>query len=100
MLRGRIYRRAVIVGGGEPGVAVIKELESAENTDIRICGVFDERSDDRVPTHIQGYPKLGNYDELVEFGRKSRIDLLIVTLPLTAESRIMSVFKKALGAAG
>lgn len=91
---GRIYRRAVIVGGGEPGVAVIKELESAENTDIRICGVFDERSDDRVPTHIQGYPKLGNYDELVEFGRKSRIDLLIVTLPLTAESRIMSVLKK------
>lgn len=91
---GRIYRRAVIVGGGEQGVAVIKELENSENTDIRICGVFDERSDDRVPTHIEGYPKLGNYDELVEFGRKSRIDLLIVTLPLTAEGRIMSVLKK------
>lgn len=91
---GRIYRRAVVVGGGEPGVAVIRELESSENTDIRICGVFDERSDDRVPTTIEGYPKLGNYDELVEFGRKSRIDLLIVTLPLTAEGRIMTVLKK------
>lgn len=91
---GRIYRRAVIVGGGEQGIEVIKELEASENTDIRICGIFDERSDDRVPTRIEGYPKLGNYDELVEFGRKSRIDLLIVTLPLTAEGRIMTVLKK------
>ncbi len=91
---GRIYRRAVIVGGGEQAVNVIQELDASENTDIRICGVFDERSDDRVPSVIEGYPKLGNYDELVEFGRKSRIDLLIVTLPLTAESRLMKVLKK------
>lgn len=91
---GRIYRRAVVVGGGEEGIEVIRALEANENSDIRICGVFDERSDDRVPTQIEGYPKLGNYDELVEFGRKSRIDLLIVTLPLRAETRIMSVLKK------
>ena len=91
---GRIYRRAVVVGGGEAGTEVIQALKANENSDIRICGVFDERSDDRVPTEIEGYPKLGNYDELVDFGRKSRIDLLIITLPLTAESRLMSVLKK------
>ena len=91
---GRIYRRAVVVGGGEQGVEVIKALEANETSDIRICGIFDERGDDRVPARIEGYPKLGNYDELVEFGRNSRIDLLIVTLPLTAESRLMSVLKK------
>lgn len=91
---GRIYRRAVVVGGGEEGIEVIKALEAAENTDIRICGIFDERGDDRVPAEIEGYPKLGNYDELIEFGRVSRIDLLIVSLPLRAEGRIMSVLKK------
>lgn len=91
---GRIYRRAVIVGGGAEGVEVIKALKAAEDTDIRICGIFDERGDDRVPAEIEGYPKLGNYDELVEFGRVSRIDLLIVSLPLRAEGRIMSVMKK------
>lgn len=91
---GRIYRRAVVVGGGPQGIKVIKDLEALENSDIRICGVFDERSDDRVPSVIENYPKLGNYDELVDFGRLSRIDLLIITLPLTAENRIMSVLKK------
>lgn len=91
---GRIYRRAVVVGGGQPGVEVIRALEATKNSDIRIAGIFDERGDDRVPAEIAGYPKLGNYDELVEFGRKARIDLLIVTLPLTAESRLMSVLKK------
>lgn len=91
---GRIYRRAVVVGGGDEAVAVIRALNESPNTDIRICGVFDERSDERVPDKIEGYPKLGNYDELVDFGRESRIDLLIVTLPLRAEGRIMTVLKK------
>ncbi len=91
---GRIYRRAVIVGGGEEGIDVIQALKSNDNTDIRICGIFDERNDDRVPAIIEGYPKLGNYDELVDFGRQARIDLLIITLPLSAESRLMSVLKK------
>ncbi len=91
---GRIYRRAVVVGGGDEAVAVIRALNESPTTDIRICGVFDERGDERVPDKIEGYPKLGNYDELVEFGRQSRIDLLIVTLPLRAEGRIMTVLKK------
>lgn len=91
---GRIYRRAVVVGGGAEGAALIEALQASSESDIRICGIFDERGDDRVPAVIAGLPKLGNYDELVEFGRQSRIDLLIVSLPLRAESRIMSVMKK------
>ena len=33
-------------------------------------------------------------DELIAFGRKTRVDLLIVSLPLYAESRLLQVFKK------
>jgi Undecaprenyl-phosphate glucose phosphotransferase len=91
---GRLYRRAVIIGGGPEAEQLIKALESSADTDIRIVGIFDDRGPDRVSPLVAGYPKLGNIDELVEFARNSRLDLLIVSLPVTAEQRLLQLLKK------
>jgi Undecaprenyl-phosphate glucose phosphotransferase len=91
---GLLERRAVIVGGGAAGEALIKALESEPDNDIRICGVFDDRKDDRSPANVAGYRKLGTVAELVDFGRVARVDLLIVALPLTAESRLLQLLKQ------
>ncbi|MFZ1814542.1 MAG: undecaprenyl-phosphate glucose phosphotransferase [Rhizobiaceae bacterium] len=91
---GRLERRAVIVGGGEPAAELIRSLESQSESDIRICGIFDDRTDDRSPAIVAGYPKLGTVPELVEFGRMARIDMLIVSLPLAAEKRVLQLLKR------
>ncbi len=91
---GRLERRAVIVGGGEPAAELIRSLEAQHNNDVRVCGIFDDRTDDRSPPVVVGYPKLGTISELVEFGRMARIDMLIVTLPLAAESRVLQLLKR------
>jgi Undecaprenyl-phosphate glucose phosphotransferase len=91
---GRLNRRAVIVGGGPEAEALIKALEASHDTDIRIVGIFDDRGPNRVSPVVGGYPKLGNVDELVEFARSSRLDLLIVALPVTAERRLLQLLKK------
>lgn len=91
---GRLDRSAVIVGGGDNAAHLIDALDDATDTDISIAGVFDDRNDDRSPSDIKGYPKLGNISQLVEFARKSRVDLLIVSLPLSAENRLLEVLKK------
>jgi Undecaprenyl-phosphate glucose phosphotransferase len=91
---GRLNRRAVIVGGGPEAESLIKGLEASNDTDIRIAGIFDDRGPDRVSSVIAGYPKLGDIDELVQFARKSRLDLLIVALPVTAEKRLLQLLKK------
>lgn len=91
---GRLERRAVIVGGGEPAAELIRSLEARDATDIRICGIFDDRTDDRSPPVVAGYPKLGNVGQLVKFARLARINMLIVTLPLSAESRVLQLLKK------
>jgi Undecaprenyl-phosphate glucose phosphotransferase len=92
--QGRLERRAVLVGGGKAAEELIKALESSPQSDIRICGVFDDRDDDRSPESCAGYPKLGSVDNLVAFARQARIDLMIVTLPITAENRLLQVLKK------
>ena len=91
---GRLERRAVIVGGGEPAAELIRSLEAQTDSDIRICGIFDDRGGDRSPAVVAGYPKLGTVPQLVEFARKARIDMLIVSLPLSAEKRVLQLLKR------
>ena len=75
--QGRLTRRTVIVGGGDAGAAVIKELQSQKNLGIQIIGLFDDRGDERSGTECAGERKLGIVDDLVEFGRRTRVDLVI-----------------------
>jgi len=91
---GSLERRAVIVGGGQAAEDLIHALEAQSDSDIRIAGIFDDRKDDRSPRTVAGYPKLGTISELVDFGRIARVDLLIVSLPITAENRLLQLLKK------
>ncbi|MDE1990913.1 MAG: undecaprenyl-phosphate glucose phosphotransferase [Rhizobiaceae bacterium] len=91
---GVMERRAVIVGGGEPAKELIRALEHQTDNDIRICGIFDDRGEKRSPIMVAGYPKLGTVAELVEFARLTRVDMLIIALPISAEDRILQLLKK------
>ncbi|MEP2581213.1 MAG: undecaprenyl-phosphate glucose phosphotransferase [Roseibium sp.] len=94
MSSGRLERRAIIVGGGTAAQELIHDLEAQADNDIRICGIFDDRSNDRSPPVVAGYPKLGNISALVEFARLARIDMLIVCIPLRAEKRVLELLQK------
>jgi Undecaprenyl-phosphate glucose phosphotransferase len=91
---GRLVRRTVVVGGGAAGERLIGSLKAQADSDLSICGVFDDRSDERSPPRVAGVPKLGTVDDLVEFARRTRIDLLIVSLPITAEERVLQMVRK------
>jgi len=94
MRDGRLTRRAVIVGGGESGESLINALKEQGDTDVRVIGVFDDRNDDRSPNACGGLPKLGTVDDFVEFARRTRIDLVIFSLPISAENRLLQMLKK------
>lgn len=91
---GRLDRRTAIVGGGPSCDHLLQALTQQKDSDLRICGVFDDRNDDRSPDLVAGYPKLGNVDDLVEFARHTRVDLIIFTLPITAEGRLLQMLRK------
>jgi Undecaprenyl-phosphate glucose phosphotransferase len=91
---GQLDRRAVLVGGGTPAANLIAALDNSSDSDVSIAGIFDDRTDDRSPDLVAGYRKLGTISELLEFARRTRVDLLIVTLPLTAESRLLELLKR------
>lgn len=91
---GQLERRTVIVGGGPAGEQLLRELAAQKHSDLRICGVFDDRTDERAPDVVAGFPKLGAVEDLVEFARSTRIDLVIFALPITAEQRLLHMLRK------
>jgi lipopolysaccharide/colanic/teichoic acid biosynthesis glycosyltransferase len=90
---GRLYQRAVIYGSGAVTEDLIQHLEADHDSIVRIAGIFDDRDDDRAPRQIGGYPRLGGLKDLITMSRSTRLDLVIVSLPLTAEERLTSVVK-------
>ena len=91
---GRLVRRTVIVGGGPEAEQLIAALEKDNLKELSILGVFDDRFDDRSADSISGYPKLGTFSQLPAFCRNAAVDLMIVTVPMTAEERLMQILKQ------
>ncbi|KWT69437.1 putative glycosyl transferase [Hyphomicrobium sulfonivorans] len=88
---GRLFRRAAIYGGSHISEKLITDLEKDVDSDIRIIGVFDDRGNKRIGSMTSGYPHLGSLKNLVSYARHSRLDMIIVALPITAEKRVLEI---------
>src|SRR6185312_7977707 len=82
---GRLDRRTVVVGADKNGESLIGSLGAQRDSDVRVIGVFDDRGEARSPASCEGVQKLGTVDDLVEFARRTRVDLVIFSLPISAE---------------
>lgn len=92
---GRLDRRTIIVGSDINGEQLIHALDAqSDDSDIHILGVFDDRNDSRAMDTCAGKPKLGKIDDIIEFARRTRIDLVLFALPISAETRILAMLKK------
>ncbi|MBR0695795.1 undecaprenyl-phosphate glucose phosphotransferase [Bradyrhizobium lablabi] len=91
---GRLDRRTVIVGSDQCGEQLVEALRAEPDSDIHVLGVFDDRNDSRAMDTCSGSPKLGKVDDIVEFARRTRVDLVLFALPISAETRILEMLKK------
>jgi Undecaprenyl-phosphate glucose phosphotransferase len=91
---GRLDRRTIVVGSDKTGEQLVEALNAQDDSDIHVLGVFDDRNDDRALDACAGSPKLGKVDDIVEFARRTRVDLVLFALPISAETRILEMLKK------
>jgi Undecaprenyl-phosphate glucose phosphotransferase len=92
--QGRLDRRTVIVGSDKNGEELVEALKHQYDTDIAVLGVFDDRNANRALETCAGSPKLGKVDDIVEFARRTRVDLVLFALPISAETRILEMLRK------
>lgn len=98
--RGKNVRRSVIVGAGDLGVNLIREVESMPWAGIEVLGFFDDKVDDNDVTEVYGKPILGNIGEINTYLEHHSIDYVYIALPMRAEKKIFKILRecRSLGA--
>ena len=91
---GRFRKRVAIVGGGKTAEDALTLLESSSHADIEVVGMFDDRYDARSPQAIRSYHKIGKIEDLAVYARGNRVDLIVVAIPLSAETRLLTILKR------
>jgi putative colanic acid biosysnthesis UDP-glucose lipid carrier transferase len=85
-----LKRVAVIAGGGSLGRNLAERIADTPITGVTVAGFFD----DRAPHRLEGLARerlLGGVDDLADYVKKNRVDLIYVTLPMSSQPRIMKL---------
>ncbi|WP_455436906.1 polysaccharide biosynthesis protein [Hungatella hathewayi] len=73
-------KRIMIVGGGQAGTLLIKELNNSVKTmGIPVCIVDDDRN--KIGKYINGVPIRGTREDIPELAEKYNIDEIYIALP-------------------
>ena len=87
---GAKRRHAVIAGMGKLGARLAREIQSSSYLGIEIDGYFDDRHESRLMT-VDGLLLKGRIDELPDFVRENKVDIIYITLPMTTQPRILKL---------
>jgi putative colanic acid biosynthesis UDP-glucose lipid carrier transferase len=82
-----LERVAVIAGAGGLGRTLAQRIEATPFLGVKVAGFFDD-SDVRASGE---HPTLGSLDELAEYAKKNRVDLIYLTLPMASQPRILKL---------
>ncbi len=83
-------RRMVIVGMNRQGVALAKKVQFAPYADTEFMGFFEDRGVDRLSREGQ-HRVLGKIDNLADYVKKHRVQSVYLSLPMTAQPRILKI---------
>jgi exopolysaccharide biosynthesis WecB/TagA/CpsF family protein len=83
-------RRIAVVGAGPVADRIVDQLRRSRTEDFQLLGVFDDRS----ARACEGLLKAeGTVEDLLTLGSRESIDWVLITLPGTAETRVLSILR-------
>ncbi len=92
--RGRLHgahmRRTMIVGAGEAGNTVMRELASSDKLDAKICCLIDD-DERKHGTYIRGVKVVGGRDRIQDSVRRYQINEIIIAMPNAPKKNIREI---------
>ena len=72
--------RAMIIGAGDAGVGLVKEMDTSEVLNIApICIIDDDPN--KLHTYVNNVPIVGNRKDIADMAMKYDIDVIIIAIP-------------------
>ena len=84
--------RVLVIGGGDAGAMIIREMFRSNNRKYSPVAILDEEQG-KWYTRIKGVPVKGGLDRLQEVCEKEQIDEIIIAMPSVAKKRIADIAK-------
>jgi len=89
-LRKMTGKRTIIIGAGEAGALLARDLKSNPGEFMPI-GFIDD-SPDKIRRSIAGLPVLGSINELANIVRDKNISVVLIAMPSASNKRIREIF--------
>ncbi|MBI3545105.1 MAG: WecB/TagA/CpsF family glycosyltransferase [Gammaproteobacteria bacterium] len=86
--QGVLTEVVAVVGAGPVADRLVQVLRQTRADTIEVLGVFDDKIHGAVPSKIKA---IGSLEQLLEIGKTRKIDWILLTLPPTAEKRLLSI---------
>ena len=83
-------KRVLIVGAGEAGNAIIKEIVNSRYVNMKIVGIVD---DDKTKKgkFLHGIKVIGDRDDIIDIAESRRVDEIIIAMPSTSAQEMKQI---------
>jgi putative colanic acid biosynthesis UDP-glucose lipid carrier transferase len=85
-------RSALIVGANEPGIKISERIFANPYFYIDVKGYFDDRDESRRSLGLTS-PHLGKLSDIVPYVREHNVNLIFISLPISAQPRILELLE-------
>ena len=89
--QGVLTEIVAVVGAGPVADRLVQALRQTRSETIELLGVFDDKIIGAVQSTIKS---TGTLAQLIELGKTRKIDWILLTLPPTAEKRVLSIVQR------
>ena len=89
--RGALTQSIAIVGAGRVADRLVQALQYSHGETVELLGVFDDKIQNAPNSTIKS---VGTVAKLLELGNTRKIDWILLTLPPTAEQRILEIVQR------
>ncbi len=91
-MHGAHMRRTMIIGAGEAGNMVMRELASSDKLDAKVYCIIDD-DERKQDTYIRGVKVVGGRERILDCVRKYQINEIIIAMPNASKKNVREIVK-------
>ena len=91
---GEIVKRVLVVGAGNAGALIIREMLREQPVTYRPVAVVDD-DPNKIFSRLHGVPVAGKVEQLAQVSRKYAADEILVAIPSASKSRLREIVNQA-----
>ena len=91
MNRGINTRKFAVIGCNDLGDQLVESIGESPDLGLKFSGFYDDRTEDRLPDMPEDMSRLGGLEELLEKTQSGEVQVVFITIKLSAEDRIRRI---------